>query len=97
MKLMHITVHFEFSEDIEEILNSNEIQNYVRYNMMQGQDRDGRHFGNQVFPGSITVIQAQVPENKIEPVFQDLTNFRESKPAHQHLEALILPVENRLA
>lgn len=97
MKLMHITFHFEFTENIEEILDANRIENYVRYPLVQGRDREGKHLGNQAFPGSITVIQAQMPEDKIGPVFEALKEFKEAKNAHQHLEALVLPVEDRLA
>jgi len=97
MKLIHITFHFEFTEAIEEILNEQEIQNYVRFGMMQGRDRDGRLMGNQAFPGSITVIQAQVPDEQTGSVLEALSRFRQAKEAHQHLEALVLPVEDRLA
>jgi len=97
MKMMHITFHFEYSEQIEEILDTNRIENYVRYPLVQGRDREGKHLGNQAFPGNITVIQAQMSEEKIGPVWEALRDFKEAKNAHQHLEALVLPVENRLA
>ncbi|MDY6822902.1 MAG: hypothetical protein SWH68_03770 [Thermodesulfobacteriota bacterium] len=96
MKLMQISFHFEFTDRIEAILDSNDIQHYVRYSMIQGKDSDGKHFGNQIYPGSITVIQAQVPPEKIDDLFDDLRAFKIAKNAHQHLEALVLPIEQRL-
>lgn len=96
MKLMHITVHFEYSDAIEAILDHHEIRDYARYSMREGKDRDGKHYGSQVFPGNTTIFQAQVPEEKVDGIFADLKKFRESKPAHRHLEALLLPVERRL-
>ena len=96
MKFMHITVHFEYSDSIEEILDNHEIRDYARYAMREGKDRDGKHYGSQVFPGNTTIYQAQVPDDKVEAIFEDLKAFKESKPAHQHLEALVLPIEQRL-
>jgi len=96
MKLMHITIHFEYSDAIEAILDNHEIRDYARYAMREGKDRDGKHYGSQVFPGNTTIFQAQVPEEKVEDVFADLKKFRDAKPSHQHLEALLLPVEKRL-
>ncbi len=96
MKLMHITVHFEYSDSIEHILDEHEIEDYVCYSMKEGKDRDGKHYGTQVFPGNTTVFQAQVPEEKVEGVLSDLKEFRDAKSSHQHLEALVLPVERRL-
>ncbi len=96
MKIMHITIHFEFSDTIEKILDDHEIDNYVRYSMREGKDRDGKHFGTQVFPGNTTIFQVQVPDEKVEAIFKDLKTFKEAKPAHRHLEALVIPVDQRL-
>ncbi len=96
MKFMHITIHFEYADAIEVILDNHEIRDYARYAMREGKDRDGKHFGSQVFPGNTTVYQAQVPEEKVEAVLSDLKEFRDAKSSHRHLEALLLPVERRL-
>lgn len=97
MKFLHLTFHFEYEERIEEIFDRYEIENYVRYSMMDGKDRDGKHYGTQVYPGNATVIQAQLPEDQVDEVWEDLKEFKESKKAHQHLEAIIVPVEARLS
>jgi len=96
MKLLHLSFHFEYAEIITAILDRHEIAEYARYSMIEGKDRDGKHFGTQVFPGNVTVIQAQIAEDKIEALFRDLQTFREEKDAHRHLQALILPVERQL-
>lgn len=96
MKLMHITVHFEYSDSVEAVLDNHKIRDFARYAMREGKDRDGKHYGTQVFPGNTTVYQAQVPDEQVDAIFEDLKAFKYGKPAHKHLEALVLPVEKRL-
>jgi hypothetical protein len=96
MKFMHITFHFEYGDEIEKILDRNQIENFVRYTMCEGRDRDGKHYGTQVYPGSTTVVQAQVPDEKLEQMLGDLRDFRDQKTAHSHLEAVVLPIERLL-
>ncbi|MCF8085940.1 MAG: hypothetical protein K9J48_03500 [Desulfohalobiaceae bacterium] len=96
MKFLHIIFHFEYSEDIEAILDEHGIQDFVRIPMVEGKDRDGKHYGNQVYPGNSSVVQAQVPEEKLESVLDDLKAFKDSKASHRHLQALVLPVERYL-
>lgn len=96
MKLVHIEYHFEFSENMEEILDKHGIENYVRFPRIEGKDRDGKHFGSKVHPGNSAVIQAQVPEDKIESLLKDLKGFKEEKESHRHLQALVLPIEDRV-
>lgn len=96
MKLLHLSFHFEYADIIERILDQHEVSEYARYSMVEGKDRNGKHFGTQVFPGNVTVIQAQVPEDKIDALFEDLQAFREEKDAHRHLQVLVLPIERQL-
>ncbi len=96
MKFLHLTFHFEYGESIEAILDQNEIRDYVRLPMMEGRDFEGKHYGTQVFPGSTSVVQAQIPEDKVDGVFNDLKAFKEERESHRHLQALLLPVEARL-
>jgi hypothetical protein len=97
MKFLHLTFHFEYEEPIEAIFDEHEIKDYVRYSMMDGKDSDGKHFGTQVHPGNTTVIQAQVPEDTLEDLMSDLKEFKDAKQSHQHLEALVLPIDARLS
>ncbi|MFU8894651.1 MAG: PG0541 family transporter-associated protein [Luteolibacter sp.] len=96
MKFVHITVHFEYTDIIERLLDEHQVVDYVRYPMMEGKDRDGKHFGSQVFPGNFTIFQAQVREDQIDDLFEAMEKFRCSKPAHRHLQAVVLPIERSL-
>lgn len=96
MKLLHITFHFEFSENVEAILDRHGISDFVRIPMVEGRDRDGKHYGDQVFPGNVSFVQAQVAEDVLEDLLADLKAFKEEKESHRHLQALVLPVERRL-
>ncbi|MFO7905668.1 MAG: hypothetical protein R6U98_23625 [Pirellulaceae bacterium] len=96
MKFLHIMVHFEFADDITRILDQHGVTTYARYPMIEGRDSTGKHYGTQVFPGNVAVIQAQVPDPKIGELMDRLQSFREEKRAHESLEALVLPVERRL-
>ena len=95
-KLVQIHVHFEYTGAIEAMLDRHEISEAVRYPMMEGRDRDGKHYGTQVFPGNVTVVQAVVDEHALDDLFADLESFRSAKAAHAHLQALVLPIERRL-
>ena len=96
MKFLHITFHFEYSEDIEAILDKHGILDFIRIPMVEAKDRDGKHYGNQVYPGNSSVVQAQVAEEALEDLLADLKTFKEEKESHRHLQALVLPVERRL-
>lgn len=96
MKLVQISIHFEYTDFIDRLLAHHQVNDYVRYPMVEGKERDGKHFGSQVFPGSITVFQAQVAELHLGPLFDDLRTFRDQKTAHSHIQALVLPIEERL-
>ncbi len=96
MKLLQISVHFEYSGAIEAILDRRGVTHYLRFGMIEGKDGEGKHFGSQVYPGSMTLYQAQVPEEQLEAVLEELKTFRERKPAHEHLRALVMPIERQL-
>lgn len=96
MKLVQISFRFEYTEMIERILDRHDLTDFVRHAMIQGRDCDGKHYGSQVFPGNMVVVQAQVPPDNIDALLDDLQRFREEKPAHRHLQALVLPIERRL-
>jgi hypothetical protein len=93
---VQLSFHYEYTDLIERLLDRHGITHYVRYPMVGGRDRDGKHFGSQVFPGSVTVVQAQVAEEGLDGLLEALRRFREEKPAHRHLEALVLPIERRI-
>lgn len=94
--MLHITYHFEFSDIIERILDRHEVRDFVRCPGTEGKDRDGKHFGNQVYPGNVAMVQAQVSEDRLEALLSDLREFRDGKEVHKHLQAVVLPIEKRL-
>ncbi len=96
MKLVVITFHFEYTQAIEGILDRHGITDYVRFPMMEAKDAEGKHFGSQVFPGNSSVVHAQVPEAELDGLLDELAGFRDAKPAHRHLQALVFPIERRL-
>ncbi len=96
MKLLQISYHFEYGEAIEAMLDRHGVQDYIRFSMVEGKDCDGKHFGSQVYPGSVSVVQAQVPPGKLEALLEELGRFRSRKAAHKHIQALVMPIEYRL-
>jgi hypothetical protein len=93
VKFLHITYHFEYTEQVEEILQRHEIRDFVRYSMVASGDRDGRHYGSKVFPGSASVTQALVADEALEDVIADLKAFRNAKDAHRHVTVTVLAAE----
>ena len=96
MKLVRVVVHFEYGEAVEEILDRHGVEHFVRLPFMEGKDAEGKHFGSQVFPGSVSALDALVADEGVDGLLESLASFRDEKPAHRHLEAYVLPVERRL-
>jgi hypothetical protein len=93
LKLVQIHYHFEFSESVEKILEQREVGNFVRYPMVAGKDRDGKHDGSKVYPGRSSVVQALVANEQAEELLADLESFKSAERSHQHLVAVVVPVE----
>lgn len=96
MKFVQIAVHFEYTDFIDAVLDRHQVIDYVRYPMVEGKDQEGKHFGSQVFPGNFTVYQAQVRQDMLDDLFSEMEHFRTDKPAHNHLQAIVLPIERCL-
>jgi hypothetical protein len=93
VKLVQIHYHFEFSEDIEAILETHEVAHFVRYPMIEGRDREGRHYGSKVYPGSSSVVQALVEDERVDGLLEDLEDYRKAEASHEHVTAVVMPVE----
>ena len=93
MKFVHITVHFEFSEEIEDCLSRQGVQDYVCYPKAIGSDLEGKHDGTQVFPGHFTVYQLLAVEERISGLLEELRSFKQANHAHEHIRAAVMPVE----
>ena len=96
MKLLHLTFRFEFAEAIGRILDRHDIEDFVRYPMIEGRDCDGKHFGTQVFPGNMTAIHAHVPDERLSGLMEELRKFRKARIAHEHLRAVVLDVAEHI-
>lgn len=97
MKLVQISYHFEFADAVEAILDDLEIANFVRHARVESKDRDGKHYGTKVFPGSGSLVQALVPDDAVDPLLEALTEFREAEDSHRHLTAVVLELEQALS
>lgn len=96
MKFIQVTYRFEYNDAIEEILDKCQVRDFARYSMMEGKTCDGKHFGTQVFPGNLSIVQAVVSEDYLDVLFEMLNEFRNKKPAHRHIQAFVLPIEKSL-
>ncbi len=96
MHLVQITFHFEFWEKIEPILDECRINHFVLFPAVRGKDSEGKHYGSQIFPGSVSVVQAQVKDEDLDGLFDALESFRRQRQAHRHLEAVVLDIARRL-
>jgi hypothetical protein len=96
MKFVMITFHFEFSEEIEAILEKHAVHDFVRYARVEGKDMSGRHYGTKVFPGHSTVVQARIEDDRVEALLDELRHFQQQEESHRHLTTLVMPVEAHL-
>ncbi len=96
MKLVQITFHFEFWQQVEQILDKHEIGHFIHIPAVQGKDTEGKHYATQVFPGSVSIVHAGLNDEDVEGLLDDLNDFRGQRSAHEHLEVFVLPVERHL-
>ena len=96
MKLLHLTFRHEFSDAVEQILDRHKVSDFVRHPMVDGSDRDGKHYGSKVYPGNTTLIQALVEDERVADLLEDLEAYREERTSHSHLRAAVIPVERLL-
>jgi hypothetical protein len=96
VKLVQVTCHFEYTDEIEQILDRHRLEHWVRHSRIEGRNVDGKHTGTQAFPGNISVVETRVDDERLDALLDDLRNFRDAKRAHRHVDALVLPVERSL-
>ena len=96
MKLVIISVHFEYADVIEEIVDRHAAQHYFVFPRIEGRDSEGFHEGSQVHPGNLAALQVRVDDDDVAALFDDLERFRREKKAHAHLEAVVVPIEKRM-
>jgi hypothetical protein len=96
MKLVIVSVHFEYTDAIEAIIDRHGPQHYLVYPRIEGLDSEGFHEGSQVHPGNLAAIHVRLADHTVSPLLDDLEIFRREKKAHHHLEAMVLPIERHL-
>ncbi len=82
MKFLQLTFRFEYREFMETILDRHSVDKYACYPLMEGKDIEGKLHGSKVFPGNMTIIQAEVDERSVEELFKSLRKFKEEKQSH---------------
>lgn len=93
MKLVIISVGFEYEDMIEAIIDRHRVDHYFVYPRIDGRDSEGYHEGSQVHPGNLSAIHARLDDAHVQPLLDDLEQWRRSKKAHHHLEAVVLNIE----
>ena len=93
MKLVVISVGFEYEDLIEAIINRHGVEHYLVYPRIDGRDCDGFHEGTQVHPGNLSAIHARLDDAAVQPLLDELEQWRREKIAHNHPEAIVLNIE----
>ena len=96
MKLVIVSVHFEYTDTIEAIVDAHDVAHYFVYPRIDGRDSEGFHEGSQVHPGNLAALHIRVDDDVVEPLLQDLKAFSREKKAHHHLEAIVLDIERHI-
>lgn len=96
MKLVIVSVHFEYAEEIEDIVDRHPVAHYFVHPRIEGRDSEGFHGGSQVHPGQLTALHARLDDADVQPLLDDLNQFRLEKNAHHHLEAMVVNIESWL-
>lgn len=93
MKLIIVSVHFEYADAIEAIIDRHEVDHYFVYPRIEGRDSEGFHEGSQVHPGNLAAVHIRVDDDAVSPLLDALEAFRLEKKAHHHLEAVVMNIE----
>jgi hypothetical protein len=93
MKLVVISVHFEYEDMIEAIVDRHPVDHYFVYPRIDGRDSEGYHEGSQVHPGNLSAIHVRLENDAVQALLDDLEHWRLEKKAHHHLEAVVLNIE----
>lgn len=96
MKLVMISCRFEYNGPVERILAKHEVQDFIRAPSVEGSDSDGKHMASKIHPGHMAQVWAQLEDEAVDALLEDLQAFKESKKAHGHLTALVLSVDKSL-
>jgi hypothetical protein len=93
MKLVMVSVHFEYTDAIADIIDRHAVDHYLVYSDIKGRDSEGFHEGSQVHPGNLTALHMRMYDKDVDALLDDLNQFRVEKKAHNHLEAMVMNIE----
>ncbi|MDZ7670383.1 MAG: hypothetical protein U5Q16_13550 [Gammaproteobacteria bacterium] len=94
MKLVVISVHFEYADVIEQIIDAHDVPHYFVYPRIEGRDSEGFHEGSQVHPGNLSAMHVRMEDDAVEALLDDLRAFRVEKKAHRRPRgSLVLEVQ----
>lgn len=96
MKLVQIHVHDAYGLAIEALLESHGVRDLARHRRVPGRDRQAPRHDTRIFPGSLSVVQALVAASSVDSLMRDLQQFRQQHPAHEHLQAMVIDVQQVL-
>jgi hypothetical protein len=96
VKLVMVSVHFEYTDVIERIIDRHPVPHYLVHPRIEGRDSEGFHEGSQVHPGNLAALHLRMADEDVDALLEDLQAFRVEKKAHHHLEAIVLDVQRRL-
>jgi len=96
VKLVMVSVHFEYTDVIERIIDRHPVPHYLVHPRIEGRDSEGFHEGSQVHPGNLAALHLRMADEDVDALLEDLQAFRVEKKARHHLEAIVLDVQRRL-
>jgi hypothetical protein len=96
MKLVLITYRFEYNEPLERILSEHGLQDFIRNPRVEGSDVDGKHYGSKIYPGHMAMVWAQVADDDVDALLEDIESFKKAKQGREHVTALVLGVERQV-
>ena len=93
MKLVMVSVHFEYTDVIEQMIDRHPVPHYLVHPHIEGRDSEGFHEGSQIYPGNLAALHLRMADEDVDALLADLQAFRVEKKAHHHLEAMVLDVQ----
>ena len=73
MKLVIVSVHFEYTDAIESLVDEHRAEHYLVYPRIEGRDSEGFHEGSQVHPGNLAAIHVRLDDDA--PVGESLRTY----------------------
>ncbi|MDZ7826992.1 MAG: hypothetical protein U5R48_14455 [Gammaproteobacteria bacterium] len=66
MKLVMASVHFEYTDVIEQIIDRHPVPHYLVHPRIEGRDSEGFHEGSQVHPGNLAALHLRMADEDVD-------------------------------